>query len=95
MGLIGSIRKSIKLREISRSFDADTAVEAITERVIRGETTFQDHPLRKLFALSQLDPLLREVVDRHGVDQHRFDELFTHLMRTGAGQWEGGRSISY
>jgi hypothetical protein len=70
MGSIGSDRKSIELRRISRSLVADTGIEN-TMAMLSGETPSRsDQALHELFALSEFDPLLRNVLDRHGVDQH-------------------------
>jgi hypothetical protein len=61
----------------------------------RGETpSASDQAVQELFALSELDPLLRNVLDRHGVDRHRFSEIFERLMGTGAGQWAGKHYVA-
>lgn len=94
MRLIGSVRKSFKLRRISRALDAAADPSRILEQLQAGRPSPVDQAAHELFALSDLDPLLRDVLDRHGADRRQFHEIFELLLHAGAGQWVGGHYVA-
>ena len=94
MGVLGSLRKSWRLRRTSKllSGAADPS-QFLVDLESDGPSRF-DRGVDELLTLSESDPTVRRVMSKHGADRARLRETFLFLLSNGAGQWVGGHYVA-
>ena len=93
-----SIRKSLKLRRLSKALSPPESIDQIVSNFMKQlserRSTRQDIALDGLIDLCVTDPTLSKILQLHGADSNTLRELHKTLLLNGAGQWVRGHFVA-
>ncbi len=96
MGLLASVRKSMKLRSISKRLAA-SPVSSLDLDDIMGSSPMAKRRAdaeEELFALVAGDPTLAAILQRHGATKASLSHAFKLLSAAGCAQWVSGHWVA-
>jgi len=93
MWLISSIKKSWKIRNLSKTLGAPFHPSNLSDVLTSGNSLKADHALESLFRLCESDSELKEVMKKYGASRKTLEDLYKMLIANGAGQWEQGHYV--
>lgn len=91
MGFFYSIKKSTRLRKISKILEGKITTE---ELLAFNRPSKKDKALEQLYDLCQSDPPVLEVMKRYKVDRNVLSDIYHKLLASGAGQWVNGHYVA-
>lgn len=98
MGIFASLKKSKKLRQISKKLDTPTI--ASVEDLLNYNAQDREKALDELCDLCLADSNIIQVMNKYGIGKEKLKELYNRMCAVGFGQWVNGHyvaasSISY
>ncbi len=91
--LIGSLRKSRRLKRISKVLGAETSFDDFIFG-LGSEIGPKGQALSELFDLCETDPELRRVLENYAADRKQLRTIYITLIANGAGQWVRGHYVA-
>jgi hypothetical protein len=93
MGFFSSLRKSWRLRSISKAISRSGREQLSLGEVLYGNPDRQVAE-EALFDLVQNDPVLSNVMTRHSAGRRDLEHAFHMLLTLGCGQWVRGHYVA-
>lgn len=91
--ILQSLKKSKRLREISsRLAPSENWMGQVSQGTC--DHTRTDRAKEDLFDLCESEPDLRTVLQKHGANRDTLDEIYTNLIKIGAGQYVRGHFVA-
>ena len=87
--LVRSLRKSGRLKRISKALDARLSVDNLFSGADK-----KDQALSELFDLCEADPNLRQVLANYSADREQLKATYIALIANCAGQWARGHFVA-
>ena len=81
MGIFASLKKSKKLRKISKKLD--THVSSVADLM----NSHRDELIDELCDLCEADPNVVLVMGNHSVNREKLKEIYNHMCAVGMGVW--------
>ncbi len=83
---IRSVRKSGKIKRISRVLGKELAYEEIAEKQEGGDSK-KGTALEELLNICESDPELRQILLKYDTNREELRATYSELLASGAGQW--------
>jgi hypothetical protein len=93
MGLVNSLKKSWKIRSISKILGAPFDASNLSDVLAPGKSSKSDQVMESLFNLCESDSELKKVMMKYGASRKTLEDLYKMLIANGAGQWEQGHYV--
>ncbi len=96
MGILASIRKSMKLRSISKRLAADSERELTMADIANNSPFAKNRALaeKELFDMVENDPLLAAIMRHKGTTRTDLSNAYEDLLAAGCGQWVRGHWVA-
>jgi hypothetical protein len=91
MSYFASLRKSLKLRRISKVLGRRLSSQQ--DDFLRA-TNGKDRAIKNLPELAADDAGIRDTMARYGIDRSALQEIYEMLLKAGAGQWVRGHWVA-
>ncbi len=88
--IFSSIKKSIKLKKISKILGELTTL-SVKDLIASSEK--KEKAIDDLYALSKNFKYTKKRLIKHKIDKEKFKEIYSNLLRAGAGQWVKGHYV--
>lgn len=89
--VFNSIKKNLKLRKLSQILDSSIGF-SIEEMMKTSEK--KEKALKELYDLCSKDKHLNSILNEHKITFLKYDEIYSQLLRAGAGQWAKGHYVA-
>jgi hypothetical protein len=91
MGFFYSIKKSARLRKISKILGGKITTE---ELLAFNRHSKKEEAFEQLYDLCQSDPPVSEVMKKYKADRNVLSDIYHKLLASGAGQWVSGHYVA-